>query len=300
MPAPSILITGASGYVGAHVARRLLQLGWQTHLVLRPQASTALLGDAQQHPALTCHRHDGSTEDMLRIMRTAAPAAVIHLASLVLTQHRPADVAPLVQANVLFGTQLLDSMAQCGVQLLVNTGTSWQHLNDQPYSPVCLYAALKQSFDAIVQFYQESAGLRVITLKLFDTYGPQDPRPKLLNLLTQAAQTQQPLAMSPGQQEIDLVHIDDVVAAYIVALERLRAGHVAAIEQYGISSGRPLTLRALTETIAAVAGKPLPIDWGGRAYRPREVMQAWRSHARLPGWQPQIDLATGLAALLDD
>ena len=53
----------------------------------------------------------------------------------------------------------------------------------------------------------------VVTLKFFDTYGPADRRPKLLNLLLAAAATQVPLAVSPGQQMIDLVHVDDAVGA---------------------------------------------------------------------------------------
>lgn len=77
-----------------------------------------------------------------------------------------------------------------------------------------------------MQYYIEASGLRVITLKLFDTYGPDDPRPKLMNLIQRMAMDNQPLAMSPGEQQIDLVHVEDVVRAFMVASERLLAGEV--------------------------------------------------------------------------
>ena len=68
-------------------------------------------------------------------------------------------------------------MKEVGVKILVNTGTSWQHYENKDYSPVNLYAATKQSFEAILQYYVEVASLKAITLKLFETYGLDDPRP---------------------------------------------------------------------------------------------------------------------------
>jgi nucleoside-diphosphate-sugar epimerase len=287
----SVLLTGATGFVGSHLARRLLAQGCAVHAVVRS-------ADAVVPPGVQAHVHDGSTAGMIALMGAAAPQQVVHLASMVLVQHQAEDLAPLLQSNIVFGTQLAEAMAHHGVRQLVNTGTSWQYFHSEQYRPVCLYAATKQAYEALLRFYCDSAGLQVISLLLFDTYGAGDPRPKLLNLLSRAQQAGQPLAMSPGAQEIDLVHVDDVVAAYLVALERLAQGQVQGMEHYGISSGQPLALRELASLFAAASGQPLAIDWGGRAYREREVMLAWRNYPRLPGWAPRISLADGLAALL--
>ena len=293
MTARRALLTGASGFIGAALARRLLQQGWQVDLVLRPDADAGAWPQDQPVPAV--HRHDGSTAGLIKIVRTAAPEVVFHLASLFLAQHTADDVERLVQSNLLFGTQLAEAMAANGVRLLVNTGTSWQHYQDGAERPVCLYAATKQAFLSLLRYYVECAGLRVLTLKLFDTYGPGDRRPKLLNVLKKAATSGAPLAMSPGEQLIDLVHIDDVVEAYLLAAARLQSGAVAAMEEYGVSSLAPLPLRELAALYASAAGLPLTIEWGGRPYRPREVMVPWTQFQTLPGWQPRVDLADGLA-----
>lgn len=292
------LVTGASGFIGAALVRRLLAQGWQVHVVLRPDTPRAAL--AALGPQLTIHTHDGDTAGLIAIMQAAAPQAVFHLASLFLAQHTAEQVTALVQSNVLFSTQLAEAMAHNGVTLLVNTGTSWQHHDNQPYNPVCLYAALKQAFEAVLRFYVETAGLRVVTLKLFDTYGPGDARPKLLHLLKRHAESGAPLAMSPGEQLIDLVYIDDVIDAFMLALGQLQGAPAGSMEEYGVSSGAPLALKRIAAIYAEVSGRPLNIEWGGRPYRPREVMVPWTAYRTLPGWRPRVDLRSGIRRSLAD
>lgn len=283
------LITGASGFVGAALTRRLLADGWEVHLLLRASSSTDGLP-----PQAQVHRHDGSTLQLIDIMRAAAPEVVFHLASLFLAAHKPEDVERLINANLLFSTQLVEAMAACGVTQLVNTGTSWEHYEDQPYNPVCLYAATKAAFTALLHYYMQVHQLRVVTLKLFDTYGAGDNRPKVLNLLKRIANEGTSLGMSPGEQLVDLVYIDDVLEAFLLAAAQL-ASQPQAMVEYGVSSGKPLPLKDIAALYAQVSGKPLNIEWGGRPYREREVMVPWRSYRSVPGWQPKVDLAQGLA-----
>ncbi|GJI99238.1 paratose synthase [Duganella caerulea] len=288
------LVTGASGFVGAALTRRLLADGWEVHLVLREGSSTASL--PPEGAQLRLHRHDGSINQLIDIMRAAAPEAVFHLASLFLATHKPEDVERLITSNLLFSTQLVEAMAACGVQRLVNTGTSWEHYNGAGYNPVCLYAATKQAFGALLRYYVEAHGLRVATLKLFDTYGAGDTRPKVLNLLKRLALEGGTLEMSPGEQLVDLVYIDDVIDAYLLAYQQLADGvQLNAVEEYGVSSGHPLPLRDIAALYAQVSGKPLHIVWGGRPYRAREVMVPWHHYNSVPGWRPKMDLPQGLA-----
>lgn len=289
------LVTGVSGFVGSHLVRRLLAEGWWVHGVARPESKVTLLPADEEGWVL--HRHDGTTEAMVAIMAEVQPTVVFHLASLFLSEHQSKDVVALVQSNVLFGTQVVEAMARQERRLLVNTGTSWQHYENRAYSPVNLYAATKQAFEDVLQYYIEASGLRVITLKLFDTYGPNDPRPKLMNLIQRMAMENQPLAMSPGEQQIDLVHVEDVVRAFMVAAERLLAGEVAGHERYAVTSGQPVSLRELVRQVEQVLGRELPIAWGGRSYRAREVMMPWQGK-RLPGWRCQTSLAEGMSQMI--
>lgn len=286
------LISGATGYIGSRLAQRLVVDGWQVHAIVRPSSDvTHLLG------CIRTWVYDGSYESMSTIVAGARPLVVFHLASMVGGQHSQKEVAPMMQTNITFGTELLEAMVAHGVSCFLNTGTYWQHYKNQAYNPVCLYAASKQAFEAIITYYAEAKSLRVITLKLFDTYGPQDMRRKLVPLLLESARTGELLEMSPGDQLIDLVHVEDVVDAYLIAARCLIDVNSNNGGSFGISSCEPLRLRHLVEIFERVRGVNVPIAWGKRSYRYREVMVPWTSYQRLPGWHPRISLAAGLAKL---
>ena len=290
------LITGGTGFVGSNLSKRLIRDGWQVHIITRPNDNLDQINDIADQVSL--HVHDGSTDGMHRIVAEAKPDIVFHLASLFLSEHTSADVDRLVVSNVLLGTQLLDAMAAHGVTSIINTGTSWQHYDNKPYSPVNLYAATKQAFEDILQYYVDAKDTKAITLKLFDTYGPNDPRPKLFHLLERVAREGTPLSMSPGEQMIDLVYIDDVVQAFVVAANRLLEGSLREHEIYGVSSGSPLALKELVETYSRIIGTQLSVNWGGRPYRVREVMTPWKCYKILPGWSSEILLETGIRKIV--
>ena len=285
------LVTGATGFVGSNVVRRLVREGWQVHILSRADSRMPAAAEFSQ---VTNHIHDGSTESMVRCVEQAKPDVVFHLASLFLSQHATRDIGALIQSNVLFGNQLLEAMKVNEVKYIINTGTSWQHYNNEDYNPVCLYAATKQAFEALLEYYIQACGINAITLKLFDTYGPNDPRPKLFHLLNKAATTGEPLDMSAGGQLIDLVHIDDVVDAYLIAAKRLNEGSVSQHESYAVSSGQPLPLKKLVQLYAEVINKKVKVNWGERPYRFREVMHTWDRGVSLQNWQPRVALRDGL------
>lgn len=287
----TVLVTGATGFVGYHLAAALLAQGRAVHLIVRPGGATARLARLPGAPVV--HEHDGTTGGMARIVERAAPRTVFHLASLFLAQHAPEDVEPLIRSNILFGTQLLEAAAAHGVPCLVSAGTSWQHYERSDYRAVCLYAATKQAFEDIMRFYADAYPLRALTLKLFDTYGPADPRNKLFALLRRAAERGEPLALSPGEQKLDLVYVDDVVRAFLHAERRLRSEQADLAGAYGVGSGRLVTLREVAALYQRVTGRHVDIRWGERPYRQREVMVPWGGES-LPGWQATTDLETGI------
>ncbi|KQQ94941.1 NAD(P)-dependent oxidoreductase [Massilia sp. Leaf139] len=285
------LVTGASGYVGSQLARRLVEEGWEVHVLLRPGSSLDAL--APVIDKLTVHRFDGGTAALAHIVREAAPDAVFHLAAVFLAQHRPDEIEALIEANVLFPTQLLEAMAANGVRIFVNTGTAWQHFENRAYDPVNLYAATKQAFEALLAYYVNGLGFSVATLALFDTYGPQDPRPKLMSALWKAAASGAALSMSSGEQLLDMVHIDDVVDAYLATERALRTAGPVQL-RYGVSSGAPLRLKELVAAFEAALGARLQVRWGARPDRPRDTLRAWTDFEAPPGWQPRVPFAEGL------
>lgn len=271
--------------------RRLVRDGLEVHIVSR--AGSRMPG-APEFAQVINHVHDGSTAGMVTCVAQAKPDVVFHLASIFFSQHTTKDIESLIQSNVLFGNQLLEAMKVNEVNCLINTGTSWQHYSNDDYNPVCLYAATKQAFEAILEYYIQTYGIKAITLKLFDTYGPDDPRPKLFHLLEKASISNEPLLMSPGEQSIDLVHIDDVITAYTIAAERLASKRMQKHEIYAISSGEPVSLRLLVKIYEEVIHVKLPVQWGARPYREREVMTLWSRGKKLPNWEPKISLREGI------
>ncbi len=289
------LVSGAAGFVGSHLVHRLVSEGTAVHALLRGETDAGPL--AGLDGAVTLHRHDGTTDGLLRILDEARPETVYHLAARFVAEHQAADIVPLIGSNLLFATQLAEATAATGVRDFVNVGTAWEHFEDGDDNPVCLYAATKHAVESILRFYVEARGLRVVTLKLFDSYGPRDPRRKLFALLREAAASGEQLAMSPGAQLIDFVYVDDIVEALLVSARRLTDGEVEGLERYAVSSGNPLPLRELVETWARVTGNVLDIEWGGRPYRAREVMVPWRTGARLPRWRLAVSLEDGIARM---
>lgn len=289
------LITGATGFIGGHLVCRLVREGWEVHAVVRPESDMTSFIKTR---GVVVHTHDGTTAGLQGIVSAVAPSTVFHLASLFLSEHKSVDIERLISSNILFATQLAESMAQAGVWQLINTGTSWQHFEGDIYCPVNLYASTKQAFEAILRYYVESTPLRAVTLKLYDTYGPDDQRQKLFYLLRQVAKQQKPLVMSPGEQLIDLVHIDDVLDAYIIAADTLHQEKIAGHEVFSVSSGAPIKLEELVSIYARLLGQELPIQWGGRPYRNREVMKPWDAGTLLNGWSPRISLEDGLRQLI--
>ena len=289
------LVTGASGFIGSNLVCHLLREGWQVHAVMRQGSSMPVLVESQL-AGFKEHVYDGTTERMVKIVADANPDVVFHLASLFVAEHELKDIEPLIMANVLFGSQLLEAMRINGVSKIVNTGTSWQHYDNEDFNPVCLYASTKQAFQDILTYYTEAASINAVTLQLSDTYGPNDPRPKIFNVLAKAVANKQTLDMSLGEQLIDLVYVDDVIAAFLSAkliIDRLE-GHFV----YAVSSGKPITLRELVSFYEKTAGVNLSINWGARPYRTREVMNPWSRGNVLDGWYPRVTLTDGIKRLL--
>ena len=287
----SALVTGGTGFVGSHLVRKLSAERWDVHMLVREgQQAQSLRG----LPHVTVHQTALTIESVASIMGKVMPQVIFHLAALFVVDHKPEQIVPLIESNVLLGSLLLEAMSMHKVSRMVNVGTAWQNFQDADYSPVCLYAATKQAFEAVLHFYAEARGIQAITLKLFDTYGPEDPRMKLFQVLRKAAASGQVLDFSPGEQTISLVYVDDVVKALLMAAEVYRPQGVQINETYAVNADEAITLRHLLALYAELIGKALNIRWGARPYRDREMMTPWSKGKRLPGWSPRISLAEGI------
>lgn len=280
-----ILLTGVTGYIGNAVMCHLAKQGYDVHGLVRKEAIS--FSDS-------VHYHLLENDNIRDIVSTVKPDVVVHIASLFLAAHQYSDIERLIESNVTFPTKLLDAMDYAGVTRFINTGTSWQHYNSETYNPVNLYAATKQSFEDIIKYYVEAKGFSCLTLKIYDSYGPGDTRGKLVSLFDRLAENQESLDMSPGEQHIDLVHISDICNAYDIAVNMIINKQPGYQAYYGLHSNKSYSLKELVAIYEHSNNCDIHINWGGREYRPREVMKPASNLERLPGWEPSVELSFGL------
>lgn len=291
-----VLVTGATGFIGSNLVKQLIENDVEVHIITR--ITSRVEQSAVNGLPVVIHCHDGTITGMIKIFQAARPETVFHLAARFVAEHESRDIVELVDSNLQFGMQLLEAMAATEVRKLVNTGTVWQHFEKEPYNPVNLYAATKQAFEVLAAYYVRTGLLNMITLKLVDTYGPNDPRQKLFTLFERAASSGERLKMSLGEQRLGFVYIDDVVDAFLLAGRYVNDLPEGELLSYTVAPDRLYSLREIAALYASVSGKCLNIGWGERPYRRREVMEPY-SGAKLPGWEAKVNLADGIKKCME-
>ncbi|MGW8192437.1 NAD-dependent epimerase/dehydratase family protein [Sphingomonas hankookensis] len=288
------LVTGVSGYLGGHVARRLLAAGWRVVAFVR--TGSRLPEDLTEK--ILRVDDDGTAASVMMAFASAPIDVVVHLASAVIGVHRADQVDAILDANVRLPTRLLEGMRQGSCRRFVNTGTFWQHCNSDDYAPVNLYAATKQAFEDIAAAYVANDDIRICTLVLFDTYGEDDPRAKIIRLLVQSIKAPEPLLLSPGEQILDLTHATDIAEAFVIAAARMMDEESASQERFRISGTR-VALKTLVEQVRALANAPLNVQLGARPYRAREIMvPVCEPIPPLPGWTARRMLDDEIALMI--
>jgi nucleoside-diphosphate-sugar epimerase len=191
---------------------------------------------------------------------------------------------------------MLECAVNSEVKWFINTGTFWQHYENSNYSPVNLYAATKQAFESIAQYYVETNQIWFCTLKLSDTFGPNDTRPKIFSIWDRISKTGETLDMSKGEQIIDISYIDDIVDAFKMLTMHMqhRYSKIKNGDVFAVKAEKLFTLKELAEIFQSVVKRKLNINWGARSYREREVMIPWNKGKVVPGWKQKDSIVKNI------
>lgn len=273
-----LFITGATGFIGERLVNYLKV---DNQITINLHRNKKSLFD---NSVKTYIIDENNPVSDIKFLQKEKFDGIIHLASLYITTHTSEQAVKLIDSNVRFGTYILECAAQAKVKWFINTGTFWQHYEDKKYSPVNLYAATKQAFESIAQFYWETNQIKFCTLKLSDTFGSGDTRQKIFNLWQKIAETGECLEMSPGEQIIDISHIDDIISAFALLAKHLNNNHpeVKNGDIFAVKANERYTLKELAVLFEKATNQKLNINWGGRPYRAREVMEPWKEGKVIP------------------
>lgn len=293
------LVTGATSFPGRSLAARLIADGVEVHALVRPSTDLARFDGLPAR--VQVHVHDGSTESLLPAFEKAAFDAVFHLAGRYVREHAPADVAPLLRDNVVFGTQVIEAAARAGVRRFVNTGTYFQHMEGDEARALDLYAACKEAFADILAYYGDAHGIRYLTLVLFDTYGRGDWRSKrLMAAIRDCQRTGRTLPIPAADEHLNFVYMDDVVEAFVRAAKLLekRPEQVTG-RRFAVRSGEPRTIAEIVAIFEEVGGRPIRVERGAYPDAERRVETLWRGPL-LPGWRAKVGLRDGIKRFLEE
>lgn len=289
----NIIVTGATGFIGKNLLVYLAQKPKNNFLVtLRSRKKFNSLKIKQKNlskikPLLVNSKT--THQELVRNLKLFKPDLLIHLATCYIHEHRSDDINDLVSSNILFGTKLLQACIEVGCQKIINTSTVWEYYEDKKI-PVNLYAATKSAFDQILNYYYSAYKLQIITLHLFDTFGENDPRKKLIPYLIQNLNKNIEISLSEGRQIMEFLHIDDVVELYQHSIKKINESKKSFKVSY-FPQGEQFTLRQLIKLFQKITHSSIQFKFGEKPYRFREVMKITRGKNTIRlSWQPKKNL----------
>lgn len=291
----TIAITGATGFIGSHLVSFLRGQGYSLLLLNHTHSLP------ENDPKVIQWESRQGWDKLSNLFQQLSPSGIVHLATRFVPAHTSDQIPDIIDSNITFGTKTLEVASRNDIKWFMNIGTFWQHYRGADYDPVNLYAATKQAFETIAKFYCNISSMRFVTLCLNDTYGADDTRKKIFPLWKELQDhPDRTMPMSQGEQLMDILYIDDVIAGIFHLLNMLEEEdtQIAEHDKFYLSSNNLLSLRDTAETFAKVSNKPLNIEWGAKPYRFREVMHPECAGIPLPGWESKVSLENGIRKFL--
>lgn len=276
------LITGGTGFIGTALCNKLFNSGNNFTLV-------------------TNSKYEGnfksiSIKDLCNANYNESYHCLYHLA----THFNGAPIPDLnisqkiVDANLRFSSLIARKAIDLGIKKIIITDSFSQYSKLQDNRVSNFYSLTKNLSNEVFEYFSPR-NFSITNLILPDTYGPGDKRDKLFNYLKRSITENFQVLLSPGEQLVDYVHVDDVCEALTFSYNSTQnRNQNFDVKKFKISSLRVMKLRTLIEIINEIIGNKLDIKWGAREYRAGEIFSESNDFELLPDWKPKISLEYGL------
>jgi UDP-glucuronate 4-epimerase len=303
-----ILITGAAGFIGSHLAERLLARGDEIIGIdnfdpyYDPAVKRRNLQISGKHPSFRFHEadiRDGSS--MRRLIQEAKPEVVVHLAARAGVRASLQDPQTFLEVNVLGTQTVLDACRELGIGRIVAASTSsvYSGCKNPPYGedraadrPLNPYAATKRANELMAYTYSHLYGLDITMLRFFTVYGPRQRPDMAIHKFARLIEAGKPVPMfGAGNTVRDYTYIDDIIDGVVSAIDR-----PFRYEIINLGAGRTTDLYALIGKLGAALGKTAAIDQ--LPLQPGDALETLADISkarRLLGYAPSFDVDTGLS-----
>jgi UDP-glucose-4-epimerase GalE len=305
----SVLVTGGAGYIGSHAVKALRQQG--TRVVVYDDFSAGHR-EAARHASALVPGNIHDTAQLRAAMREHQVDAVMHFAAWLSVGDSVRDPAGYYRNNVVGALSVLDAMVAEKVRFLVFSSTAAVFGNpvetpiteSHPREPINAYGQTKLAVEQALPHYETAYGLTSVALRYFNAAGAdpdgelgEDHHPEyhLIPRAIDAALGRDSFQVFGDDYDTpdgtclrDYVHVTDLAAAHLLALDALRGG--AASTTYNLGNGRPTSVRTVIDSVGRVIGRSVPFTMGPR--RPGDPAVLFASSERIRselGWTPRYE-----------
>jgi len=293
-----VLITGASGFVGACLARRLLKEKHNIHIITRDTTNLWRLCEVVKDIEI----HNIDLIDSEKIAKLASDInidQVYHLATYG-GYHYQNNVKDVINTNVVGTWNLFREFSKKNIEMFINTSSSSEY--GEKSEPMCeamkvtpnnMYGASKAAGTILCSTYASINKLPLVTLRLFSPYGYYDAKTRLIPTVISSCLLGKEIKLSQKDSKRDFVFIDDVVEAYLAA-SKLQSSYG---EIFNIGSGLQYTTEEIVNNILNLIGKDAKISWErnlDRQYEPLMWVSDNKNAYEKLKWSPNVDISLGL------